>query len=221
MHMFTFPVTVSGLITTSGFFKIQSFFNFLVYIYETCNCIQQHSVRKRLFQNNTHRYFFDNRLTIVYIKNFCCCWIQDICQTFSILVERVFRVLRFFQCSLPADLWEPRSRINKILFGCGTSVPDIFTFSENIREIYIIYIIIPQPYSMIWLKVKKKRTGHFVTLKTKNRNMSYVKLYKCIQIFWFHNKIFHLEQYTVHRDMEWRLYYFHFKNLENGNLIYI
>lgn len=38
---------------------------------------------------------------------------------FFFLVERVFRV---------------QSRINNILISCGTSVPDIFTFSENIGD---------------------------------------------------------------------------------------
>lgn len=82
-----YPVTVSGLIPTYRFFTIQGvFFYFTMYMYETCNCIKQHQVRERLFQNTYTLIIF---LTIDWplytLRILVVFSMQDIFQRFSFL----------------------------------------------------------------------------------------------------------------------------------------
>lgn len=141
MLIFTFPATASCPTTSSAFLKIQRFLNLFL-----CVKLATLFIYTKLIKY-CFRIIHLNRLPIAYIQN-CFCWIKLVVRRFLFLVKRrdskVLIIFFFIHKVCPQIIY--------ISCDCGTSVSDIFTFSERIRNTCFTTI----QYDMITGKNRKQ-----------------------------------------------------------------
>lgn len=134
-----------------------------------------------------------NRLPIAYIQN-CFCWIKLVVRRFLFLVKRrdskVLIIFFFIHKVCPQIIY--------ISCDCGTSVSDIFTFSERIRNTCFTTI----QYDMITGKNRKQLVGLVLNLKKHEAMWCY---------FDFILKTTNSFQNNIHCIIEWISYSFHLK----------